>query len=75
MARGFGGRGLGSGPHLGLGFGTGAFASIQCLPNDDSFYCQFAKVYSEISMGFSLLMIIGLVLYFMYLGTLMLKKK
>ena len=66
------GRGLGN---IGCIGGTGAFANIQCPPNDDSFYCKFAKIYSEISMGFSLIVMIGLVIYFAYLGKEMLKKR
>ena len=69
MAR---GRGLGN---IGFIGGTGAFANIQCPPNDDSFYCKFAKIYSEISMGSSLIVMIGLVIYFAYLGKEMLKKR
>lgn len=65
-------RGLGN---IGFIGGTGAFANIQCPPNDDSFYCKFAKIYSEISMGFSLIFMIGLIIYFGYLGLHMLKFK
>ena len=65
----------GSGPHLGFLGGTGAFANIQCPPNDDSFYCKLAKIYSEISMGFSLILMIGLVIYIAYIGLQMLKLK
>ena len=69
-------RSRGSGlSNIGLFGGTGAFANIQCPPNDDSFYCKFAKIYSEISMGFSLIFMIGLVIYFAYLGKEMLKKR
>ena len=61
--------------NIGLFGGTGAFANIQCSQNDDSFYCQFAKIYSEISMGFSLIFMIGFIIYFAYLGKEMLKKR
>ena len=66
------GRGFGN---MGFIGGTGAFANIQCPPNDDSFYCKFAKIYSEISMGFSLILMIALVIYVAYIGLQMLQLK
>ena len=55
----------GKGFNLGnLHFMGGAVSHNQCTTDDDSYYCQFSRIFSTITMAFSLLFIVFLIYYF-----------
>ena len=64
MARGRGSKMSSGGMLGGLHLMGGAVGVNTCDAKDDSFYCQYTRAFSMISMTFSLIMIVVLIYFF-----------